>query len=124
MAACAWRQTASWRDNKSLWTRALECNPRNGIAHGHLGGIRAGQGRINEAIDEFHKALEINPCDADAHGYLGVTLGNLGQIDEAIAEFRKALKINPRDAGTHGNLGIALAGLGALTKPSSSTIER
>ena len=114
LAVCAWRQTATCGDDESLWTRPWSAT--GGMASPMVisGVIRAGQGRIKEALDEFHKALEINPCDADAHGYLGVTLGNLGQIDEAIAEFRKALDINPRDAGTHRNLGLALEGLGRL----------
>jgi Flp pilus assembly protein TadD len=114
LAACAWRQTSYWRDDETLWTRALDCNWENAVAHDRLGVTLAAQGRTGEAIVHFHKAVEIKPDYADAHGNLGVALGNLKRIDEAVAEFQTALRINGNYADAHGNLGLALAARGQV----------
>jgi tetratricopeptide (TPR) repeat protein len=119
LAVCAWCQTSYWRNSETLWNRTLACNGRNPIAQGNLGLALAHQGRIGEAIDEFHNALKINPDDSVVHRHLGVALGGLGQIDAAVAEFRRALGIHPRDASAHANLGAALATLGRLREAAA-----
>ena len=75
----------------------------------NLGVALERRGRIDEAIDAFHKLLAIKPDYANAHCNLGVALERQGRIDEAISEFREALRIDPFHAGAHCNLGAALA---------------
>ncbi len=106
---CAWRQTSYWRDSETLWTRALDCTSGNVVAHVNLGVALHDQGRLDEAIDQYHDALAIKPHDVMAHNHLGVALRDQGHAAEAIAEFRHALAIDPNCAAAHNNLGAILA---------------
>ena len=69
-----WRQTSYWRDSTTLWRHALNCNPRNYLAHLDLGNVAMECGRVDEAIRHYRKALEINPGYALAHCNLGQML--------------------------------------------------
>ena len=109
----AWRQTRHSRDSETLWTRALDCDQRNAIAHNNLGKFLVGRGRpanVDKAIEHYRKALEINDRYAAAHNNLGSALADLGQIDAAIDEYHKALAIDGDFFAAHNNLGNALAG--------------
>jgi tetratricopeptide (TPR) repeat protein len=119
LAACACRQTSYWRDSETLWTRALDCNRTNAVAHANLGVALADLGRPDEAVAEYRNALKLNRNDDKVHGNLGLALVGMGRIDEAFAEYRTALKINPRNAGTQNNLGVLLADCGRLDEASA-----
>ncbi|MGE4232591.1 MAG: tetratricopeptide repeat protein [Bacteriovoracia bacterium] len=51
--------------------RAVSLNPKNGMAHNHLGLAYFGLQRKDLAKQEFEKAVEINPSDSDAYINLG-----------------------------------------------------
>jgi len=77
-------------------------------AHYYLGYALAGEGKLDEAVDEFLNALRINPDYAESHTSLGNALGLQGKWDQAVAEHREALRINPQYVEAHNSLGIAL----------------
>src|SRR6266566_4387307 len=83
-------------------------------AHYYLGYALAGQGKLDEAVDEFLIALRIAPEYAETHTSLGNALALQGKLDEAIAEHRAALRINPQYAEAHNYLGNALHEQGNL----------
>jgi tetratricopeptide (TPR) repeat protein len=101
----AWRQTSYWRNSTTLWTHALNCNPRNCVAHLDLGNVAAECGRVNDAIRHYRKALEINPDYALVHCNLGQMLVMRGREEEAIRHFQKALELDPELADADYNLG-------------------
>jgi len=78
-------------------------------AHTNLGYAFAQQGRIDEAIVQFHKALQIEPRHAPAHYNLGVSLAQTRRWDEAMAQYQEALQIKPDNAAAHCSLGIAFS---------------
>ena len=53
------------------------------------------QGRLEEAIDAYHRAIGLSPGYATAHGNLGIALKEQGRIDDALACFRKAIELKP-----------------------------
>jgi protein O-mannosyl-transferase len=114
LMGCAWRQTSSWRDSETLWTRALACTKRNAKAHFNLGTARDGRGQTDAAIACYEEALAIEPAYADAHYNLGNILVLRGQIEQSIAHYQRAVQLKPDDADTHNNLGVALARTGRL----------
>ena len=61
LAALTWRQTGYWRDSMTLWTRAVEVDPRNDVALYNLGAALAEAGRRDEAIARYEQALAIVP---------------------------------------------------------------
>jgi protein O-mannosyl-transferase len=101
-------QVSYWRDDESLWTRALACTPGISIAHNGLGLAFLAKDKNEEAIAQYRKALEINPIYPKAWDGLGIALIATGKTEEAIVQFHKALKINPDFAEAWNNLGVAL----------------
>ena len=113
LMACAWRQTALWRDNETLWTHTLACTSRNAVAHTDLGLALVHAGRIDEALAHYREAVEIQPRLVAARNNFGDALLRKKRVDEAMAQFQTAVEINPMHAGSHNNLGLALAQRGA-----------
>ena len=112
LSIVAWRQASSWRDDFTLWTRALAIEPNDPTALSSLGLALAGMGRTDEAIAHYRKALRIKPDFAKAAYNLGVALESQGRLDDAIAEYREAARIDRNHAEIHNNLGYALYRLG------------
>jgi tetratricopeptide (TPR) repeat protein len=76
-------------------------------AHGHIGAhINRGrllheQGRLREAVDQYHQVAE---PDATLLFNLGVALEDLGAYDEAIAAYDASLALDPESADAHFNV--------------------
>ena len=75
-------------------------------------GILDDQGKVDEAIAEYHAVIRLKPDDGDAYFLLGDALQTQGKIDEAIAAYRAAIRIRPREFKTHYVLGAALVSQG------------
>jgi tetratricopeptide (TPR) repeat protein len=127
LMGCAWRQTSFWCDSETLWTHALACTSRNGLAHGNLGTALGDLGRCDEAAAQFRMALEIQPNDVLAHQNLGQALTRLGRLDEALVQYRKAHDISPGFAEGNRDFGEALSRLGRFEEtlaPFQKALER
>jgi len=107
-AVLGYRQTSFWRDDHSLWTRALAFTSRNSLAHCNLGVSYFDHGEKEKAIAEYREALKIHPDYTEALANLGTALFETGQKKEAIVQFRRALETNPNFAVARGSLGVAL----------------
>jgi tetratricopeptide (TPR) repeat protein len=114
LSFCAHIQTSYWRDEESLWTRALDCTSDNYAALDSMGDVLVKQGKLDLAIAYFQKALEIRPGYIEADNDLGTALFAQGKLDEAIALLQKALAIQPGYAEAHYNLGNVLVRQGKL----------
>ena len=107
-------QTSYWKNSESLWIRALACTSANCVAHNNLGNALVKDGKLDDAIEQYHKAIEINPAYDMAYYNLGNALVVKGDMEEAITQYRRALEINPFYEDAHYNLGNALAMKGDL----------
>ncbi|MGB9619954.1 MAG: tetratricopeptide repeat protein, partial [Armatimonadota bacterium] len=108
LAFATHRQAAYWRNDNSIWTRALAVTKNNAFAHYNLGTTLATQGDSDGAIRHFREAVRIDPRKFDAYCNLGVMLAQKGDLDEAIKHFRAAVKLKPGDPVSRSNLGLAL----------------
>jgi tetratricopeptide (TPR) repeat protein len=109
-----WRQAGMYRDVETFWQTTLARNPDCWMAHNNLGLLLKNQGRIEEAMEHYHKALQINPNYSEALNNLGNALVARGRLDEAIENYRQAIQLNPDYFLTHDNLGQALVAQGRL----------
>ena len=116
LMVCAGIQTSYWKDDETLWRRALACASGNYIACNNLGNVLVKQGKLEEAIAHFQKALEILPGYPEARSNLAKARYNLGnalfkqgRLEEALAQYRASLAIEPANAEALNNLGNALA---------------
>ena len=120
LAAVAWRQTSYWRDNETVWTRAVACTDQNAMAHYCLGGVYASQGRTEDAIAQIRTALAIDSIapyvTADSHILLAECLASQGKIGEALTHYEQAVRVSPANELAHARWAVALARAGQLDR--------
>ncbi len=104
----------NWESTEALFTHAVAVTRGNYRAHGELGALFLGQGRIDEALDQLREAARLRPAAAAARNNLGAALALKGLFADAIVEFRGAARLRPDDAETRFNLGKALEDSGQL----------
>ena len=73
-----------------------------------LANLYMGQGRLDDAVENYLKCLRLKP-DAATHVNLGVVLNKQGKFDEAVKQFEEALRSRPGLHEAHTNLGNAFA---------------
>jgi protein O-mannosyl-transferase len=116
LMACAWRQTGYWQDAKTLWGRALACDPKNVTVRCYLGAALEETDQ-DAAAAQYRQALELSPNErniyravrAQAHNALGNLADRKGDTADAIAHYEQALKMYPDFAVGHVNLARQLA---------------
>ena len=108
LGTLTWFQSRMYADVATLYRTTIDRNPACWMAHNNLGLMFAGQGHLDEAIEEYHQALKIKPDFAGAHNNLGCALASRGQLDEATAQFKQALNIKTEYADAHNNFGVVL----------------
>ncbi|HLW75760.1 MAG TPA: tetratricopeptide repeat protein, partial [Bryobacteraceae bacterium] len=93
---------------KAAAAKALELNPRSGLAYSALGQMDS---MIlldwSRGEQELRKSIELMPQAAGAHNHLGVVLMAQGRFPEAIKELQKALDLDPLVAAPRVSLGLA-----------------
>ena len=97
-------QLGYWKDDVSVWQRAVAVTENNDDGHNCLGRAWFSQGRMDEAIHEFQEVIRLNPGFAEAYYSLGHSFAAKGQLDEAIAFYQKALEIRPDYVVAHDSL--------------------
>lgn len=116
LATLAYRQTSCWRDDRTLWSHSLACNPGYWWTHYELGTLEQGEGHLDKAIEHYQEAIALQPDEPDAHYNLAAALANLNRLDEAIREYKKTLKLQPNNAVAKNNLGNTYLLKGDLEK--------
>ncbi len=77
--------------------------------YSNLGGVLAGQGKIDEAIALYEKALELDDDDPYALNNLAMALAQKGEPEKAVEHLSKAVAIEPAYPEAHHNLGLVRA---------------
>ncbi|MDH7482986.1 MAG: tetratricopeptide repeat protein [Armatimonadota bacterium] len=111
---CTQFQLTYWKNNTTIFARALECTRCNYLMQNNMGLSFAAQGKYELAIKHYARGLELRPDDAQLNNNMGVSLADLGRIDEAMTYYQRAIELDPKYAMAHNNLGIALAQKGRL----------
>ncbi len=96
LSILTWKQTAIYKNQKTLWRDTLKKNPTCAMAESNWGfWLAETEHRPAEAIEHYIAALKLNPNDAGTHYNYGVALLGQNQLDAGINEFRETLKISP-----------------------------
>jgi len=85
----------NWRDNITLFTRALEVTDHNHIAHSALGLALDELHQIPAAIDQYKLALEITPKEPQLYYNIGRLYLIAGDLPQAAEWLERALKLDP-----------------------------
>ncbi len=103
--------------NLGAFARAtLAGNPDSWVARDQLGLVLTFEGKLTEAIDEFHQALRANPKYGLLNYDLGCVLQSQGRIEEAVQQYQQAIEWQPDLARPRYNLGCILASQGKFAE--------
>ncbi|MBI5657040.1 MAG: tetratricopeptide repeat protein, partial [Geobacter sp.] len=98
IAACGLLTFASvpaWKDERSLWTSAIENQPRVVVGYLGLGTALLAANDYPGALAQYAEAQKLNPQNHYYDTALGLYLLRQGASDRAIASFRNALQKKP-----------------------------
>jgi tetratricopeptide (TPR) repeat protein len=111
-SACAWRQTAYWKNGETLFRRAIAVTEGNYLAWQNLGfELSQDPGRKTEAIACLRTSAQIKPDSAGAHSSLCALLPDK---TEALRECDTALQIEPDNWQARNNRAAALKAMGRI----------
>src|SRR5262249_40103283 len=89
------------KKRNELIQKALTLDPLAPIIHTNIGYWSAGEGRVQEAIDEFKRAIAIDPAFVEAYsGLAWMSLDHLDRPDEALEYMRRAVAADPGNLGS------------------------
>jgi tetratricopeptide (TPR) repeat protein len=99
VAACAvltWRQLPHWRNDETLWSAVLGCDPESSVGNYNLGHLRLRAERWAEAEPLLRKSLIRAPGDPTTWSDLGLARAAQGHPEEALAIWRGVLQAHPQ----------------------------
>ncbi|MDI6828415.1 MAG: tetratricopeptide repeat protein [Armatimonadota bacterium] len=115
-AISTWIQASYWRNDITLFKRAIAVTSGNALACNNLGLAYERLKRIDDAIIWYSRALEIEPRYPFAHLNLGRALEAVGRFDEAIEHYIAAIRFKPDFAQAHNNFALLLACKGKVAE--------
>jgi len=114
-ALTSFLQVPYWRDNLSVFERAIRVNPRNYIAQNNLGNELACRDEYEKAAGYFLRAIGIKPDNAETYNNLGVMKMKQEKWDEALSYFARSISLNPGFARAHYNAAEVLSKSGNIS---------
>jgi len=100
------KQLNYWKNDKTLWSRALKVTKNNYFAENNFGNALFLE-NMQLAKSYFIRSIAINDKYADAHSNLGLVLFQEGNLEEAIVHFKKAISLEPYSYLSHFRLALA-----------------
>ena len=107
IAACvlvARPQLQHWRNNTTLWNRAIEVSGNHRHMHSLVTGTCLDFGELDAALMRAEEFRRLHPDDWRSHQLLGIALESKGRPEEALASLEKALALQTDSAETHNHL--------------------
>jgi Flp pilus assembly protein TadD len=108
-AICTRIQVQYWRNNTTIFERAIKVTKNNYVAYCSLAELFLQEGKTQKAIEYFTEALRAKPDFIGALNNLGYALAQQGKFAEAEVYYNRALQIKPDFIEARNNLAQALA---------------
>ena len=93
LAVCTRLQLRHWRNNKSLFERAINVTDDNFVMNNNYANVLKNMGQAEKAIEHFYKALRIRPDSPEIYNNLGNAFRRLDRFDDAVMCYQKALEL-------------------------------
>ena len=94
-----------WAGAAAELKRAIELNPRNGLAHQRYGTYLERMGLLDESIAEHKRGQEAEPLSLVINATSGRSLYYARRYDEAIVELEKSVELDPDFPQAHLYIG-------------------
>jgi tetratricopeptide (TPR) repeat protein len=105
MAFATAQQSFYWKNDITLYSRALQMAPHNFRVRMNLAVAYQAQGRLPEAIAQYEQAAALQ-VSFPATFSLGVAYAQAGDLPQAERSFRQAIALEPRVSETYVRLGM------------------
>jgi len=112
LAIVSRRQVQVWRDTETLFSRAIELDPANDVAHNSLALHLHRGGNLERARWHYQEAIRLRPGNSEPYVGLGVISSQLGLYREEASWYRQALAVDPLNYRAWKNLREAYVALG------------
>ena len=93
LAVCTRLQLRHWRNNKSLFERAINVTDDNFVMNNNYANVLKNMGQAEKAIEHFNIALRIRPDSPEIYNNLGNAFRRLDRFDDAVMCYQKALEL-------------------------------
>jgi tetratricopeptide (TPR) repeat protein len=100
-----------WKNDATLWSRAVAVTKNNFMAHYCLGRLLSHTNQVEE-LAEFQKSVDIYPDYTESQRELAILMSNSGRLSESIVHFEKAIQLDPQNSWTYHGLGMTLLKMG------------
>jgi superkiller protein 3 len=110
-------------DAEAAYRRALDLDPRLGLAWDGLGLTLYDAGRLHDAKPAFERALEIDPDNSRATFHLALVRERNDELELAAAGYARALSLSPFDAEVRKDLAEVTRKLAVKLGMSGRTAE-
>jgi tetratricopeptide (TPR) repeat protein len=108
-------RNGEWRDQFTLYLKALETSPNSVKVRTYLGWQYYVRNELDKSLEQFRAAEAIDPSYDDLMTHIGVLYLRQGKNDEAISYFERALTLDPKNMQlARINIGSALKNRGDL----------
>ena len=99
---CAWcifttRAAAPWRNEETLWSRAVVCAPDSSVAWNNHARILYHGGNLEGAESAFKKSIRLDPRFPQPYRNLGDMYGAVGRYGDSVDMLLKGYEMNPAD---------------------------
>jgi tetratricopeptide (TPR) repeat protein len=98
-------QISQWKDNLTLFTRAVQIAPHSVIGRNNLAAEWFRRGNAEEAIRNYQQSLAVNPNAWKTNFVLGLSYFSMGQYQKAEEYLGRSKQINPSEANQYYFLG-------------------
>ena len=105
LALTTWVQAGYWKNNFTLYERAIDVTRDNDVVHNNLGVAYFDAGKVDRAIYHFVEALRIRPGYPPTHRNLKLALASREKGGSILKGMQKLLKIYPGHPALHYLLG-------------------
>jgi hypothetical protein len=96
-----WARIGVWKDSDVIFSDAMEKNADVSGSFDYYfmrGNLKAGEGKLQEALEDYTKTISLNPGYAEAYTDRGVILFQTGDLKSALRDYNIAIQLKPKRA--------------------------
>ncbi len=111
-AFATYNRNRIWSDDLTLWTDAVEKNPKSFRAYLELGKYYRGKKMYKEALEFTKQSIRLSPAYHSSHQLLGLIYADMRDYNGAVEELKKAIRLKPSAPNAYVDLAFIYLDIG------------